>query len=86
MHCKPANTALFPPRAEGGGGYSAIKVTGVLVVPFRGFITILQKGLEKTESVRKFSSLLLKFAVPVILFVVVELVPLRGENEFGTCP
>ena len=27
---------------------------------------------------------LLKFAVPVIKFVVVELVPLRGENEFVT--
>ena len=27
---------------------------------------------------------LLKFAVPIMLFVVVELVPLRGGNEFET--
>ena len=70
---------LPPPR---GGGYSPIKVTEVLVVPFRGlnlwigiawgepemtaarvvsvrFMTILSKS-------RKLSSLLLKFAVPVI--------------------
>ena len=32
------------------------------------------------------SLLLLKFAVAVIEFVVVELVPLRGGNEFGTRP
>ena len=38
------------------------------------------------ESVRKLSLLLLKFAVPVIYFVVVELVPYRGGNEFGTGP
>ena len=28
--------------------------------------------------------LLLKFAVPLIKFVVVELLPYRGGNEFGT--
>ena len=32
------------------------------------------------------SLLLLKFAVPVIQFVVVELLPYRGGNEFGTGP
>ena len=41
---------------------------------------------DDDESVRKLSLLLLKFAVPVITFVVVELVPLRGVNEFGTRP
>ena len=39
---------------------------------------------DDDESVRKLSLLLLKFAVPVILFVVVELVRLGGENEFVT--
>ena len=41
---------------------------------------------DDDESVRKLSLLLLKFTVPVITFVVVELVPLRGVNEFGTRP
>ena len=43
MHYKPANTAVSPPRAGVGGGYYPIKVRGVLVVPFRGFMTILSK-------------------------------------------
>ena len=41
---------------------------------------------DDDESVRKLSLILLKFAVPVVTFVVVELVPLRGVNEFGTRP
>ena len=41
---------------------------------------------DDDEIVRKLSLLLLKFAVPVMTFVVVELVPLRGVNEFGTRP
>ena len=48
-------------------------------------MTILSKRAGE-ESVCKLSLLLLKFAVPVTLFVVVELVPLRGGNEFGTRP
>ena len=48
-------------------------------------VTILLKRSWE-ESVQKLYFLLLKFAVPVIKFVVVELVPLRGGNEFGTCP
>ena len=48
-------------------------------------VTILSKSSWE-ESVQKLYFLLLKFAVPVIKFVVVELVPLRGGNEFGTCP
>ena len=81
MHCKPANTAVSPPRA--GGRVLPYKSEGVLVVPFRGFMTILSKGLEKTESVQKLSLLLLKFAVPVIFSL---LLLLRGGNEFGTRP
>ena len=49
------------------------------------FVTILSKSSWE-ESVQKLYFLPLKFAVPVIKFVVVELVPLRGGNEFGTCP
>ena len=41
MHCKPANTAVSPPRA--GGRVLPYKSEGVLVVPFRGFMTILSK-------------------------------------------
>ena len=48
------------------------------------FMTILSKSSWE-ESVQKLYFLLSKFAVPVIKFVVVELVPLRGGNEFGTC-
>ena len=88
-------------------GCSPIKVTGVLVVPFRGlnlcigtaqgaktenecfqsfnisviFMTILSKRSWK-ETVRKLFFLPLKFAVPVIKYVVVKL----GGNEFGTRP
>ena len=42
-----------------------------------------KKGLENTIF-KSYSLLLLKFVLPVVLFVVVELVPLRGGNEFGT--
>ena len=49
------------------------------------FMTILSKRSWK-ESVQKLFFLLLKFAVPVIKYVVVKLVPLRGGNEFGTRP
>ena len=45
-------------------------------------MTILPKRPWE-ESVRKISLLLSKFAVPIIYFVVVELVPLRGGNKFG---
>ena len=88
-------------------GCSPIKVTGVLVVPFRGlnlcigtaqgaktenecfqsfnisviFMTILSKRSWK-ETVQKLFFLSLKFAVPVIKYVVVKL----GGNEFGTRP
>ena len=88
-------------------GCSPIKVTGVLVVPFRGlnlcigtaqgaktenecfqsfnisviFMTILSKRSWK-ETVQKLFFLPLKFAVPVIKYVVVKL----GGNEFGTRP
>ena len=46
-------------------------------------MTILSKRSWE-ESVQKLCFLPLKFAVPVIKFVVAELVPLRGGNEFGT--
>ena len=49
------------------------------------FMTILSKGSWE-ESVQKLCFLPLEFAVPVIKFVVVELVPLRSGNEFGTRP
>ena len=49
------------------------------------FVTILSKSAWE-ETVRKLYFLLLQFVVPVIKFVVVELVPLRGGNEFGTRP
>ena len=60
------------------------KMTAARVVVVR-FMTILSKRSWQ-ESVRKLRSLLLKFAVPVIKFVVVELLPLRDGNEFGTRP
>ena len=61
-------------------------MTAARVVSVR-FLTILSKS-HREESVRKLSFLLLKFVVPVMsgTFVVVELVPLRGGNEFGTRP
>ena len=55
------------------------KMTAARVVVVR-FMTILSKRSWQ-ESVRKLRSLLLKFAVPVIKFVVVELLPLRGGNS-----
>ena len=58
------------------------KVTAARVVWVR-FMTILSKRSWE-ESVQELCSLLLKFAVPVIKFVVVELIPLRGGNELGT--
>ena len=48
-------------------------------------MTILSKQFWE-ESVQKLCFLLLKFAVPVIKFVVVELAPLKGGNEFWTRP
>ena len=60
------------------------KMTAVRAVSVR-FMTILSKT-SCEESVQKLCFLLLKFAVPVIKFVVVELVPLRGGNELGTRP
>ena len=61
-------------------------MTAARVVSVR-FLTILSKSYRE-ESVRKLSFLLLKFVVPVMsgTFVVVELVPLRGGNEFGARP
>ena len=59
-------------------------MTAARVVSVR-FMTILLKSPWE-ESVRKLSLLQLKVAVPVIWFFVVELVPLRGRNEFGTPP
>ena len=60
------------------------KMIAARVVSVR-FMTILSKSSWE-ESVQKLCFLLLKFAVPVIKFVVVELVPLRGGNEFRTRP
>ena len=56
-------------------------MTAARVVSVR-FMTILSKSSWE-ESVQKLCFLLLKFAVPVIKFVVVvELAPLKGGNEF----
>ena len=61
------------------------KMTAARVVSVR-FMTILSKSSWE-ESVQKLCFLLLKFAVPVIKFVVVvELAPLKGGNEFWTRP
>ena len=49
------------------------------------FMTILSKSAWE-ETVRKLCFRLLQLAVPVIKLVVIELVPLRGGNEFGTRP
>ena len=75
--------SLLPGRGR-AGGYFSIKVTGVLVVPFKGFMTILSKW-PREESVRKLSLLLLKFAVPVIfsLLLLHELVPLSLGVEMN---
>ena len=59
-------------------------MTAARVVSVR-FTTILSKSSWE-ESVQKVRFLLLKFAVPVIKFVVVEAVPFRSGNEFGTRP
>ena len=59
-------------------------MTAARVVSVR-FMKILSKSSWE-ESVQKVCFLLLKFAVPVIKFVVVELLPFRGGNEFGTRP
>ena len=59
-------------------------MTADRVVSVKIYDNTFKKSLRRR--VRKLSSLPLKFAVPVIYFVVVELVPLRGGNEFGTCP
>ena len=56
-------------------------MTAARVVPVR-FMTVYLKS-SREESVQKVCFLLLKFAVPIIKFVVVELVPLRGGNEFA---
>ena len=48
-------------------------------------MAILSKRCWK-QSVPKLCLILLKFAVPVREFVVVELVPLRSGKEFGTRP
>ena len=58
------------------------KMTAARVTSVR-FMTILSKSSWQ-ESVQKLYFLLLKFAVPVIKFVVVA--PLGGGNEFGTRP
>ena len=55
-------------------------MTAAKVVSVR-IMTILSKSSWE-ESVQKLCFLLLKFAVPVIKFVVVELAPLKGGNEF----
>ena len=60
------------------------KMTAARVVLVR-FMTILSKSSWE-GSVQKLCFLLLKFAMPVMKFVVVELVPLRGGNEFRTRP
>ena len=60
------------------------KMIAARVVSVR-FKTILSKSYWE-ESVQKLCFLLLKFAVPVIKFVVVELVPLRDGNEFWDTP
>ena len=60
------------------------KTTAARVVSVR-FMTILSKSSWE-ESFQKLCFLLLKFALPVIKFVVVELVPLRGGNELETRP
>ena len=59
-------------------------MTAARVVSLR-FMTILSKSSWE-QSLQKLCFLLLKFAVPVVEFVVVELVPLRGGNEFDTPP
>ena len=46
------------------------------------FMTILSKSAWE-ETVRKLCFRLLQFAVPVIKFVVIELVPLRGGMNLG---
>ena len=60
------------------------KMTAARVASVR-FMTILSKRAWE-ETVRKLCFRLLQFAVPVIKFVVIELVSLRGGNEFGTRP
>ena len=57
------------------------KRTAARVVSVR-FMTILSKRSWE-ESVQKLCFLLLKFAVPVIKFVVVELVPFSGVVEIS---
>ena len=60
------------------------KMTAARVASVR-FMTILSKSAWE-ETVRKLCFRLLQLAVPVIKLVVIELVPLRGGNEFGTRP
>ena len=60
------------------------KMTAARVVSVR-FLTILSKSCWE-ESVQELYFLLLKFAVPVIKFVVVELVTVGDGNEFRTRP
>ena len=59
-------------------------MTASRVVSVR-FTTILSKS-SREESVQKLRFLPLKFALPVITFVFVELAPLRGGNELRTRP
>ena len=56
------------------------KLTVARVVSIR-FMTILSTRSWE-ESVQKLCFPLLTFALPVIKFVVVELAPLKGGNEF----
>ena len=50
-----------------------------------GCMTIPSDSLGE-ESVSHLSLLLLKCTVPVTSFVIVELIPLSGRNEYGTRP
>ena len=59
-------------------------MTAARVVSVR-FMTILSKSSWEA-GVQKLCFLLSKFSVLVIKFVVVELAPLRGGNEFVTPP
>ena len=58
-------------------------MTAARVVSVKIYDNTFKKSLRRR--VRKLSLLLLKFVVPIIYFVIVESVPVRGGNEFGTC-
>ena len=59
------------------------KMTAARVVSVR-FMTILSKS--SWEGSVQTIWVYFKFAMPVMKFVVIELVPLRGGNEFRTRP